>query len=88
MNREDLWQIVWSEHPDWDTILSKQMTDRGRWTYTNEIVAIHKDQDTWVEISYETGLTEYQDLAEEDREISFRYVEPVQELVTVYKEKE
>jgi hypothetical protein len=60
LTKEEVQEIVFSDHKDFDTVEEIDGEDR-RWSRTNEVITLHKPTGKLYRVYWEQGLTEMQE---------------------------
>ena len=77
---EDYSDIIFEDHPDYDTVVSQYSTDQSRWSTCYEMVCAKGDK--FYKLSWERGSTEYHEV---DPDYKMWEVKPVEKTAVVYE---
>lgn len=83
MTNEDFEDIIWGDHPDFESVTEEQITEQSRWSTYYQQVFKQKSTGKFFQAYWGRGSTEMQDGQEEDW--SMIEVEPFQRTITDYK---
>lgn len=82
LTQDDLRDIQWNDHEDYESVTKEEITDQSRWATYFEQVFKHIPSGKFYKIIWSRGSTEYQDV---DPEYMIWEVKPVEKTITVYE---
>lgn len=85
MDKEELQRIIWEDHDNWETMEGPIYCCQSRWSISFSKVAREVSSNRYIEICWDEGSTEYQEV---DFEPNYYEVVPYEVTVTKYKKKE